>query len=326
MKSKFLILTAFAGCIICTQCDNSKKGISNLQQSGTERLDSAASGTSPHDSLSTDSVIADTASHAAFQTAAEAKSEARLAQDKASAVEEMFEKTSIMMKVRIDSLETSVKDLEKRQAEDEASLSTLVLSFFSLVALALAVLAFLKARNLHLKLKQTIKKQKELFGKIESMDDEIQKMNKSRGKAVEVHWENPSASTPKAELQPPVSSQRRTASPKKAPSAPQITTTTFYAQMALENAFLEDDLEKTRDSYTMVVLQCGSDGKGTFTVNDDPSVQSKLINNASKGFLLVADVIERKSSITHIVNVKPGIIQQNGKKWVIIKKAQVKLE
>lgn len=326
MKSKILILTAFAGCIICAQCDNSKKGISESQQSGTERQDSAVSGISPRDSLSTDSVIADTAGLAAIQTATEAKSQALLAQGKASAVEEMFEKTSSIMKTRIDSLETSLNDLERRQAEDEASLSTLVLFFFSLAALALAILAFLKARNLHLKLQQTIKKQKELFGKVESMDDDIQKMNKSRGKAVEVYWENPSASTPKAKLQPPVSSQQRTASPKKAPSAPQITTTTFYAQMALENAFLEDDLEKTRDSYTMVMLQCGSDGKGTFFVNDDPSVQSKLINNASKGFLLVADVIERKSNITHIVNVNPGIIQQNGKKWVIIKKAQVKLE
>ncbi len=99
----------------------------------------------------------------------------------------------------------------------------------------------------------------------------------------------------------------------------------LYANILNGMVFPVDDLQPTRDEYTVFVLNV-SGNEGTFKVNDAANAQLYLISNFAYSVASAVEVKSKEMSAKAIVTLEPGRVRKTSSGWTIIKKAVVELK
>ena len=100
--------------------------------------------------------------------------------------------------------------------------------------------------------------------------------------------------------------------------------TVLYANILNGMAFPTDNMQQSRDEYTVFVLTV-SGNEGTFKVNDAPNAQVYLISNFAYSVANAVEVRSKSASAKTIATVQPGRVRKTGNGWTIVKKAVVEL-
>lgn len=100
--------------------------------------------------------------------------------------------------------------------------------------------------------------------------------------------------------------------------------TVLYANILNGMVFPTDNMQQSRDEYTVFVLTV-SGNEGTFKVNDAPNAQVYLISNFAYSVANAVEVRSKSASAKTIATVQPGRVRKTGNGWTIVKKAVVEL-
>lgn len=100
--------------------------------------------------------------------------------------------------------------------------------------------------------------------------------------------------------------------------------TVLYANILNGMVFPTDNMQQSRDEYTVFVLTV-SGNEGTFKVNDAPNAQVYLISNFAYSVANAVEVRSKSASAKTIATVQPGRVRKTGNGWIIVKKAVVEL-